>query len=360
LVKRFWLLAALLVPGCGGSDSPDLPAGRVPLAPRIQQLDSGSAPLFVRFGDLDGDGHPEVVASDRRGNALNLLFVATDGTLSRRQSIALPHSPAESAILDVNSDGRNDIVVAYRSSNAVGVWTQDAAGAFGEQSSLSVGEAPQGVRVADFDNDGRADLAVSNVRSDSVSVLFGRANGFEPAVNFPVGTAPVQIDAAEWTGDGRADLAVSNFGSNSVSLLYASGARSFVAGPVLSVGVEPFGIESPDLNGDGLRDLVVANEGDGTLSRFLFSASGPGAGEKFPVGAKPDQIVILDVDRDGSDELLVTLEEESGVAVVRNFGGRLERAVVLPTQGGPVGIDVFARRVATANFFGAGVTLLDF
>lgn len=345
--------------GCG-SDAPEPLVPFLPTQPRVRDVETGTAPLFVRLGDLDGDGSAEIVASDRRGNALNLVGVAPDGTRTRLESIGLPHSPAETAILDVNADGLADIVVAYRSSNALGVWTQIAGGTFAEQAPLTVGEAPQAIRVADFDLDGRADLAVTNVGSNSISLLFGRASGFEPAVHFGVGAAPVQLEVADFSGDARPDLAVSNFSANSVSLLYASGVRNFVNGPLLVSGVEPFGLESHDLNGDGFRDLVVANEGDGTLSRYFFTAAGPGSPETFPVGPKPDQILATDTDFDGVAELLVTLEDESGVAVVHNRAGRLQRTGLLPTRGGPVGIDGAGRRAVTANFFGSGLTVLDF
>jgi hypothetical protein len=315
-----------------------------------EQLETGSAPLFVHLSE------GKIYASDRRGNRLQVLERPFQGPFQLVQSIDLGASPGESVRADFWGDGRPDLAVALRSGSEVLLFEDSDPS---RPRRFAVGQAPQGLKVADLDGDGRLDLAVSNVGSDSLSILYSQGNGFSPAQNLSVGTQPVQLEIGDFSGDGRLDLASSNFGSASVTVYRQTSARSYALHQSLAVGQGAFGLLGRDLNGDGRTDLVVANELDGSLSRFLQRDGALQAGQRFPVGAKPDQLAWLD------GFLLVSLEEESGVAVVGVQGqGDLSRLTLLPTRGGPVGLasadldqDGLTDAV-TANFFGQGLTWL--
>lgn len=350
-----------LAVGCGSSEegllSSTIPKPS-PSARATVDIDTNSSPLFVRVASLSPGSEPFLIASDRAGNALQIVTQSA-GTWSLKEVIALPESPGEVVAMDVDGDAFAELLVAYRSSFTVGVWRRGPDGIWSESRRLPVGSAPQSLRLADFDGDSVLDLAVGNVVGDSLSIFFGRSGGgFEDPLALASGTRPVQIDTGDFNHDGLPDLASSNFVDSTVQVWFSSRERAFVSGPTLVTGAQPFGLESLDLDGDGQDDLVVANEGDGTLSAFRFQNGLAEAPQTTTVGAKPDQILAADVDGDGRVELLVTLEEEQGVAVIRNGGGELSRSDFIPTRGGPVGIDCGPSFAVTANFFGSGLTLI--
>jgi hypothetical protein len=354
-MRRAWLLGLFFI-GCGQVDRSSLPGGALPADFTVTNLATGSSPLFVKVADLTGDGLFEMIASDRTNNKLQILGA------SSLNEVTLSNSPGQCAVADFVGDGRPDLAVALRDGSSLLIFE---GGDPSQSFSVNVGTSPQGVAAADLDGDGRTDLVVGNVGSHDVTVLWGQmGGGFASTLTLPCGTSPVQVLLQDANGDGLSDILVSNFGSGSVSIFNYGGSRSFGLGQTLAVGQSPFGLVGGDFNGDGKLDLAVANEADGTVTRWLMGDGLLGQPLTIPAGAKPDCLVALDVNQDSFLDLLVTLEEESGVAVLSGDGlGGFTRTQLVATNGGPVDIqlvplDGSGRQAVTANFFGQGLSLL--
>lgn len=179
--------------------------------------------------------------------------------------------------------------------------------------------------IEDFNNDGYRDAVATGWSSD-VLVYFPGANDayFEEPYFMEAHGGPRDIAAADLDGDGKLDLVVTLYSSNEVGFWKGDGKGRFTPqSPIASRGKLPHRIRIGDMNGDGALDLVVSHcHADDSILIFY----GDGNGE-FSVS----QEILLGNDR-GS------LEAEIRDVVVADFdgNGRLDLAAACHTSGNVV------------------------
>ena len=176
---------------------------------------------------------------------------------------------------DLNGDGHPDLVagIAGQVGSEVVTLLGNGHGGFGhEEQYEEQGGAVFGLAVADLDGSGN--LGVATVVNGApggkdVGVLLGEGGGFfkkGAASYFSAGETPLAIAAAPFTGKALPDLVVGNFGSNSVSLLEnlsKPGTASFAAAKEFPNGHSPAALAVADFNRDGIPDVVVADSDEG-------------------------------------------------------------------------------------------------
>ncbi len=113
-------------------------------------------------GDLNRDGHTDLVVSDR--SQLTVLNGAGDGSFTAREVIALDFYASGIAVGDVDDDGREDLVVAEDANKPayLHTWLQSDEGELVRDRSLRTEDLPEGVIAVDLDLDGRVDVAVNH------------------------------------------------------------------------------------------------------------------------------------------------------------------------------------------------------
>jgi hypothetical protein len=224
----------------------------------------------VALHDLDGDGRPEILATDMRQG---VVLQAKDGGSA---AIASVPNPAHVALADLDGDGRRDLLLA-------------------DLGQFFPGDHERG----------------------AVAWARGTASGFAPAVRWDGFPRVADAEAGDFDGDGRLDVAVAAFGwrlkGNVTVMMNRTQDWSRPAFDRVVIDPRPgaVAVSVLDLDGDKALDVVayvaqeheevVAYLGDGKggfRARVLFKAPHPNWGSTG--------LTAVDLDRDGDLDLLAT------------------------------------------------------
>jgi probable HAF family extracellular repeat protein len=258
-------------------------------------------PDSVAIGDLNHDGHPDIVVGSSYLNEISVLLGNGDGTF-KAPSVALATNtggePTSVAVADLNGDGRGDIVFGDYYGGAVGVLIGNGDGTFQPEIDYPVDPnlTPQAVAVADLAGNGKADVVTVNddgtpgpfgrstdFSAGSVSVLLGDGDGtFRNEVSYalPAASHPDAVTIADVNGDGIPDIVVADYGLDNspardygVSVLVGNGDGTFKAAITYLTGPNPMSVAVADVNGDGLPDIITGNLGTSSFGRVTNSIS---------------------------------------------------------------------------------------
>ncbi|MBD1211072.1 MAG: VCBS repeat-containing protein, partial [Ignavibacteria bacterium] len=138
----------------------------------------GTSPRSVTFGDLDGDGDLDIATTNQTSNDVTVLLNNGAGSYSPSPGspFAAGTQPIFLAFGDVDGDGDLDLATANQSSNNLTVLLNNGAGTFAAaaNSPFAAGTQPNSVAFGDVDGDGDLDLAAANNGSNNVTVLFNQ------------------------------------------------------------------------------------------------------------------------------------------------------------------------------------------
>ncbi len=201
--------------------------------PKHTDLTVATSPTNVITADFNGDGKPDIaVAYENYSQAINAGLISVfiskgDGTFQPR--VDYPLDPAFDVVLvtagDVNGDGHLDLVAA-RSLGATATLLGNGDGTF--QAPINSPSAmiypfvfPSGILLADLNGDGLLDLVLVS----GVSVLYGNADGTFQAPQYYSSFGSISsksVVAADFNGDGAVDIG-SDAGAQVVAVLSNTG-----------------------------------------------------------------------------------------------------------------------------------------
>jgi FG-GAP-like repeat len=237
----------------------------------------GKKLAFVRTGDVNSDGRPDVIVGCKEANAIRLYLGSVLG-ITREAALVLPvREPQDAAVDDLNRDGRADLVVAAGGPGEGASYIY-----FSGQKGLSEGSrislpttGALGCTIADLNADGYKDVVFANsVDEESYStesyIYWNGPDGFRANHRQALPTIGASdVIAADVDGNKTSDLLFVGFmggrrKSDVNAFIYMSDPSDRQNLYKVQNRLElptMYGYESSvaDLNDDGYPDLVLAN-----------------------------------------------------------------------------------------------------
>lgn len=176
---------------------------------------------------------------------------------------------------------------------------------------------PTSLVLADLDGDGALDAAVeysdtaSRPRHSRLSIQRGDGDGgLREVQNLGLGGLSYALGAADLDGDGRPELFTNDYNGRHL-LVFTGDGGGRMRGPTrIRSRFQPGGINPHDTDGDGDLDLVVASFGHVQIFENRGGLDLRGAGA-VAVPQAPDEVVAVDLDRDGRRELMVVANDSN-------------------------------------------------
>ena len=227
-------------------------------------VDTGRKPIFAAAGDVDEDSHLDLVVANWDDNTVTILLGNGDGTFSQATGspVSVGVNPRSVALGDLNGDGHLDIVTANYGDSTLSILLGQGDGTFTPGTPIVSAGNTAMVVVGDLDRDGKPDLSVTRWSADLVTVFRGIGDGTFSAtsLDFEVGDEPGFLIISDLDRDGSLDLAVANHGSGDVTLLLNRSA---------ACTAPPEGLVAWWKGEDNALDSIGSN--DGTENEVLYA-----------------------------------------------------------------------------------------
>ncbi len=297
--------------------------------PTSLSLPTGPSPRGVAIADLDGDLIPDLAIANTEVGVSTVSVILNNGdrTFALFYSVTSGLRPRLIEAGDINNDGKMDLVTADRDGNSMSVMMNMGSGAFESPATYPAGSVTGSVSLGYFNDDTWLDVVVGNRFDYEIEVFMNNGDGsFGAGVTYPAPEFPRDHTVADFDEDGDQDIAVA-FGLTTeatethITKIYSNnGDGTFSVTATMASGVLPHSITHGDLNCDGHIDLVVGSIG---LIRIQSVLLGDGTGSfaeavDFPVGGSGTYNAVADLDGDGLLDIINAGQSTNMISVLIN------------------------------------------
>jgi hypothetical protein len=341
-------------------------------------------PSAVASADFNGDGYPDVVATqdlankqsfygDICGSTIGIgLFLGPDFASSR--CIATMQRVVAVQTGDFNGDGRPEIAVV--SANASGLWIYSGH-YFDAPYTVQITNVPGGGVQAssmappiDLNGDGNLDLVVGH--STGVTTFLGNGDGTFTSGGTAASNATAAVAVGSLNGDAYPDLAWVESGANGrLRVGVGASSNTFSVQTIATVTTPTPGLTDlsiTDIDHDGRADIVVADKGNGVIQIYFGNGDGTFAvNPPLPLTVKPNLLVAADWNEDGRRDLAILDSGAGGLnalawMALQNGSAPADTTAPVVTLTSPAAAGTVSGRlgVTAAASDNVGVTHVDF
>lgn len=219
------------------------------------------------LADLNGDGFPDIAISNDNPDRKLVYFNDGKGHFTIGSEFGRPEWPTRNlSIADINGDGFPDLILANRgdSGNTSNyVCLNNGKGQFSANCMAFASYPATTIYPVDINKDGFIDLVVPHRDGGQSYVYLGGKDGtFSDARRIPFGPPHANIRmaaAVDFNGDGLIDIVtIDEF--KGVDLYFGQKDNSFSEGISLAdAAVKPYALAIADLNKDGKMDIIIGH-----------------------------------------------------------------------------------------------------
>ena len=306
--------------------------------PSKTAVNIASLSLHIRCGDLNGDGKPDLIATE--SGVTDKVYILKNSSTGIGNFSFTPPLPVTLAgkrpkrieIADMNLDGKPEVIITAQGSNTVTVLINQSSLASISFSpiapidiSIPGAVSTEGLAVQDLNGDGRPEIVTSQFQTNSN--LYVIENNSSPGAFLAgeikvltVGTPIKNIRIGDLDGDRKPDIAFTQLISSSVGIFLNQSTTSLVfAGlKTFETDITPWGIDFGDVDGDGKIDIAMASLTRKSLT-ILNNKSSAGnlSFDKFiqPTTYINRHITVCDVDTDGKPDLVFTSIDDNNLSI---------------------------------------------
>ena len=286
-------------------------------------------PSNVLIGDMNNDQKLDLVVAVGRDRSITVLEGKGNGQFGAALSnTTVADPPGEIALGDLNGDGKLDVAVSSHDSYAVALLMGDGKGGLTKAPNspivMRVGQHPHthGLAVDDINRDGKPDLITCNSTDNDISLAFGdgRGNFTRAPQSYPVGPSPYPFGVGDVNNDGSPDIVATATAtgpqrreqlplSRALTLLLSDAKGGFSPRQLPIRTGEPWFAAIADLNRDGKPDIVATHHDQSAVTVMLGDGRGgftEANGSPFDFGVSLYQLIVADVDRDATMDVVAT------------------------------------------------------
>lgn len=344
-------------------------AGAITAQPSFTLFDRKPVPrgtMFATTGQFDSSTPRGVAVTSLWVDRVTVFPLPGSGGLGEALSLDVGRSLRNILSFDIDGDSTDDLIVVDEPGGAHNtrlLAMLRGAGGFQSPEEVVIGtRSVETIRRGNFDGIGPPDLATANGGAGTVSLVYGTATGLVAGSNIFLAGVSTDVAAIDLDGDGLDDLAVlseRDGGTSVVTTLRSAGPGFSLFGPSTELDVVGVRMVTGHFDDDGILDLAVVAGGPSLTeyrSRILLTQRpAPGSsqptflieGQTFACPAnslgRPTRCQLLDAvsadfDRDGRDDLAVSMPRSGVVAVLWRGAAVFETPLLVGIVGSPRGI----------------------
>ncbi len=349
---------------------------------RAVVVPSGGDPEATTVADLNQDGAQDIVAANPQSGTITVLLGDGKGHFhpASGSPFSAGHLPNDIGIGDLNGDGHPDLLIANHQSQYVTLLLGDGKGGFRPAPHSPIATRakphPHGLALGHFcGKDEPLDAVIDSWGSEQIELLIGDGKGnLSNGPMFAAGPgSDMPLRSADFNGDGAPDIvmpntAIGRWNANSVSVLLGDGKCGFRAAPgsPFPAGDVPWSVAVGDLNQDGIPDIALVPYGPQVrdprrIAATVLLGDGRGGframtGSPFPLPgcANPLRVAVGSASSGGLHDFAVTCGNSAEVLLYRGVASGGFELSRLQAPSGTMGAVPAERWVTFADLRGRG------